>query len=191
MRVRISRVLFLGAILSATAVAQSTTPAPEPHSVDVSLMYNGLRSNGTSTGPFWMRGGSFQAYGQVWRTLGIAGDFTGEHVGHLNSAGTGLNLVTVTAGPRITVHRRIAAVYGQMLFGAAHGFDGMFPAIGGTEAKASSLALQGGGGMDVEVRRRVAVRAFEVNWLRTQLPNSTTGVQNNLIIAAGVVIRIR
>jgi hypothetical protein len=32
---------------------------------------------------------------------------------------------------------------------------------------------------------------FEADWLRTQLPNSDTDVQNNIRLAAGVVIRLR
>lgn len=191
MRVRIKHALLLGWLICATAAAQSSAVAGDPHPVNIALMYSGLRGNGTGTGSFWMNGGAFQVDGQVWRALGIAGDLTGEHAGNINSTGPGLNLITVSAGPRVTVRRHAAAIYGQTLFGAARGFDGLFPSVGGTETKAGSLALQAGGGMTLDFRGRIGVRVFEVDWLRTQLPNSTTGIQNNLRIAAGVVFRIR
>jgi hypothetical protein len=46
-----------------------------------------------------------------------------------------------------------------------------------------------GGGMNVPLTRRIAVRAFEADWLRTQLPNSTTNAQNNLRLGTGLVLR--
>jgi hypothetical protein len=35
--------------------------------------------------------------------------------------------------------------------------------------------------------RHLSVRLIEVNWLRTQLPNSTTNIQNDLELGAGIV----
>jgi hypothetical protein len=37
--------------------------------------------------------------------------------------------------------------------------------------------------------RRFAMRVFEADWQRTQLPNSTTGAQNNLHLGAGLILR--
>ena len=45
------------------------------------------------------------------------------------------------------------------------------------------------GGMNVPLSGHLAVRAFEADWLRTQLPNATTNVQNNLRLGAGLVFR--
>jgi hypothetical protein len=38
---------------------------------------------------------------------------------------------------------------------------------------------------------RLSVRAFEANWLRTELPNATTNVQNNLRLGAGILYRFK
>jgi hypothetical protein len=46
-----------------------------------------------------------------------------------------------------------------------------------------------GGGMNIALSPRIALRAVQANWLRTQLPNATTNVQNNLDLGAGVVVR--
>jgi len=35
------------------------------------------------------------------------------------------------------------------------------------------------------------MRLFEADWLRTELPNTGSNVQNNLQIGAGIVIRIQ
>jgi hypothetical protein len=39
--------------------------------------------------------------------------------------------------------------------------------------------------------RHVSLRVIQANWLRTQMPNATTNVQNNLLLRAGVVFHAR
>jgi hypothetical protein len=39
--------------------------------------------------------------------------------------------------------------------------------------------------------RHVSLRVIQANWLRTQMPNATTNVQNNLLLGAGVVFHSR
>jgi hypothetical protein len=43
--------------------------------------------------------------------------------------------------------------------------------------------------MNLQLSRHLALRAFQVAWLRTQLPNATTGVENNLRVGAGFDFR--
>lgn len=45
--------------------------------------------------------------------------------------------------------------------------------------------------MNIPLEHRLSLRAMEANWVRTQLPNSTTDAQNNLRIGAGVVYRFK
>jgi hypothetical protein len=51
------------------------------------------------------------------------------------------------------------------------------------------LAAKVGGGLDLKLSHHVSVRLVEANWLRTQLPNSTTNVQNDVELGAGIVFR--
>jgi len=60
-------------------------------------------------------------------------------------------------------------------------------AAGGANDSADSLALYAGGGVNVHLKNRLALRAIEANWLRTQMPNATTNVQNNLRLGAGLI----
>lgn len=162
-----------------------------PSSLEVAITYNALRANIIPGDNFWMQGGSVQIHGQFWRGLGVVADIAGMHSANANGAGQGLDLVTATFGPRYTwpaVHRR-CAVFGQVLVGEANGFHSVFPTSTGVDSSADSLALQVGGGVNVPLSHHVAVRAIEADWLRTQLPNSTTGVQNNLRLGAGLVFK--
>ena len=59
----------------------------------------------------------------------------------------------------------------------------------GTTSSSNALAVDVGGGLDVQLNRRFAVRAFRASYLRTQFPNTTTNVQNSFSLSAGVVVR--
>jgi hypothetical protein len=123
--------------------------------------------------------------------LGVVADVGALHTGDTNGTGAGLDLVTATFGPRYTqswAHHR-HALFCEALAGEVHGFDSVFPTATGVASGADSLALQVGGGMNLQFSRHLAMRAFEASWLRTQLPNATTGVENNLRIGTGLVFK--
>lgn len=59
----------------------------------------------------------------------------------------------------------------------------------GLNSTGDSFALQVGGGINLPLWNHFAVRALDAEWLRTQLPNGTTDVQNNLRLGTGLVYR--
>lgn len=158
-------------------------------SLEIALVYNPLRSNVVGNSGFWMQGGSLQVHGQFWRGLGVVADVSGLHTANTSgSPGVGLDLVTAAFGPRYTwsLGGRYA-VFGQVLAGEANGLHSVFPGASGANDSADSLALYVGGGVNLHLKRRFALRAIEANWLRTQMPNATTNVQNNLRLGAGLI----
>ncbi len=134
-----------------------------------------------------MQGGSIQVEGQFWRGLGMEADISGFHAQNANNTGVGLDMVTATFGPRYRwspAHHRYS-FFGHALLGEANGFNSIFPGTAAASASANSLALQLGGGLDLPVKHRLLLRVFQADWLRTQLPNADTDVQNNIRLAAG------
>ncbi|MGA3132433.1 MAG: hypothetical protein ABSD59_16630 [Terracidiphilus sp.] len=69
--------------------------------------------------------------------------------------------------------------------------NSVFPGANGASDSADSLALYVGGGVNLHMKHYLALRAVEEDWLRTQLPNATTDVQNNLRLGAGLVYRFK
>jgi hypothetical protein len=69
--------------------------------------------------------------------------------------------------------------------------NSVFPDPTGANTVANSLAVKAGGGMNLNLKPHLALRLFEADYLRTQLPNSTNNVQNYLTIGAGAVLKIR
>ena len=161
--------------------------------LEVAILYDSLLTNVVRANRFWMQGGSVQVDGQFWHGLGVEADVSGFHAENANNAGVGLDMVTTTFGPRYCwspAHHRYS-VFGHALAGEANGFDSIFPAARAASSSANSLALQIGGGMDLAVKHRLLLRVFEADWLRTQLPNADTNVQNNIRLAAGVVVQFK
>src|ERR1700733_3713522 len=161
--------------------------------LEVAVLYNSLLSNVVRANRFWMQGGSIQVDGQFWHGLGVEADVSGFHAENANNAGGGLDMVTTTFGPRYSwtpAHHRYS-FFGHALAGEANGFDSIFPAASAASSSANSLALQIGGGMNLAVKHRLLLRVFEADWLRTQLTNADTNVQNNIRLAAGVVVRFQ
>jgi outer membrane immunogenic protein len=176
--------------LAAWGQAQDST-RPTEISIDVAVVYNSLMTNVVVGDSFWMQGGSVQVHGQFWRGWGVVADVSGLHTANANGPGVGLDLVTVAFGPRYTWFKpnRRYALFGQVLAGETNGLNSVFPNSAGAKDSANSLALYIGGGVNVPLQNHLALRAFEADWLRTQLPDATTNVQNNLRLGAGLIFR--
>jgi hypothetical protein len=185
--------LLVGACLTFGCVtwSQSLNPEEQPAALEATLTYNPVLANVTIGDEFGMQGGSAQVQARLWRRFCAVADVAGLHTGNVNNSGAGLDLITATFGPRYILTRRRMVFFGQALVGEAHGLNGIFPTSTGANSTANSLALQIGGGINFPFTRHFAVRVLDADWLRTQLPNATTNVQNNLRIGAGVVYRIK
>ena len=191
------KVLLVGAWLWAGALAwghQTQSQASQTTgTLDVAVVHNATMANVVVSNTFWMQGGSIQLHGQFWRVLGIVADVAGLHASNASGSGVGLDLVTATFGPRYTwspQHRRYA-FFGQVLLGEANGLNSVFPTPTGAIDSDHGLALYVGGGANVHLTRHLSVRALEANWLRTQLPNATENVQNNLRLGTGLIFRFK
>jgi hypothetical protein len=175
------------ALCSAPLLAQDTS------FLEVAVTYNATRSGTVPSANFWMQGGSVDIEGRFYRGLGVVEEVAGTHTANIQSTGVGLDLVTSAFGPRYTwapAHRRYE-IFAHVLVGDAFGFNSVFPTPGGAIDSSNSLALKMGGGMNIALSPRFALRAFQANWLRTHLPNATTNLQNNLELGAGVAFRFR
>jgi hypothetical protein len=185
--------LLVGACLMVGCVAwsQSLNAEEQPATFEATLTYNPVLANVTIGNEFGMQGGSAQVQARLWRRVCAVADVAGLHTGNVNGSGIGLNLITSTFGPRYILTRHHMVFFGQILVGEAHGLNGVFPTSTGANSTANSLALQIGGGINFPFTRHFAVRALDADWLRTELPNATTNVQNNLRLGAGLIYRIK
>jgi opacity protein-like surface antigen len=137
-----------------------------------------------------LEGGSAELGLNLWHGVGPVANLTGGHTGSIGSSGVPLTLVTTTFGPRYRwqAGKRVS-IYGEGLFGLASGSDSVFPVPLGAESSATSFAWQVSGGVDYRLSSRFAVRALDIGYLHTALPNATGNVQHILRVSAGLVVR--
>jgi hypothetical protein len=191
----------VGLVAAACVPMMAQAQAAPSNRVDLAVTYAAAHSvHAGSSSTFWLQGGAVELHAQIFRGLGVTASGTGLHVASNNPLVAPLDLVTITFGPRYTLFpdRRVS-VFGEALVGEADGFHSLFaygsgpvasPA-NGTTTSANSLAVQAGGGIDLRLTLRFAIRVIQADYLRTQLPNGGTNLQNNLRLAAGIDIRIQ
>jgi len=188
----IAVLMYCGLMVSSAQVQPQYVPSVDR--LELAVTYSGAYA-GLSSGDhqFWLNGGSAELAGQFYRGLSLVANVTGLHTEN-TGAGVPLNLVTATFGPRYTVtlahhsaRTHTVSFFGEGLAGEANGFDGLFPGPSSATSSSHSLAIQVGGGADVGLSRHLSVRIVQASWLRTQLPNATTNVQNDLLLGAGIV----
>lgn len=191
--------LLMGAIFTAASHPAHAQGTSSTGNVSMALTYAASHSNHIDGTEFWLQGGSLSTNAQFYRGLGIAASATGFHSGG-DTVHAPLDLFTIAFGPSYTVEAgRHLSVFGEALLGEAHGFHSVFSTgsgplpslVYGTTDSANALALQTGGALDLRLRGHLAIRIVQVSYLRTQLPNGGSNLQQNLGIAAGFVLRLK
>jgi hypothetical protein len=145
------------------------------------------------------------------RNLGITADFSGtsRQVAGASflgfSAGTQQHIYNFLFGPTATAYFGKSSVFTHALFGSARSSLGAgvtIPIIGGLSAPLDSsngFAMAFGGGVDFGLTRHFAIRAAQIDFLRTNfstadalaagLSTGTSGSQNSFRYSGGVVWR--
>jgi peptidoglycan-associated lipoprotein len=168
--------------------------------------YSYLRnaSNGFSG---WEGQGTFN----FTRNLGVTADVSGASLTPFSfsvlgaSAGTSQRLNNYLFGPTVTANLGRSSVFAHALFGEAHSSLGAgvsLPIVGGISTEltsANSFAMAFGGGVDIGLTRHLAIRAVQIDYLRTQfnaIDALTTGLssslgnrQNSFRYSTGIVFR--
>ncbi len=141
------------------------------------------------------------------RYLGVTADVSGSSLTPFSFSALGAyqHLTTYLFGPTVTASLGRSAVFAHALFGEARSSLGAgvnIPIIGGISTdltSANAFAMAFGGGLDVGLTRHLAIRAVQVDYLRTQFSATdalTTGLstslgnrQNSFRYSAGIVFR--
>jgi hypothetical protein len=194
-----SGVLSMAMMLAAGAASAQAVAAGQSAPIDLAVTYDALHTNHITSQSFWMQGGSVELGARAYRGLSIAARVEGLHAGTNSTTAEPLSLVTAVFGPRYTLETRSHryAIFGEGLVGISNGFHSLFSEgsgpVGsvnaGTTSSSNALAVDAGGGIDVRLSHRFAVRALRASYLRTQFPNTTTNAQNSLSLGAGMVMR--
>jgi len=191
--------MILG-VLSVSAAGQTSrdgATAPRINKFDVAVNFTyKVAKIASTTNRFVMPGGSLDAaynFGGKARGLSLAVDVNGESKSNIEP-GVSLTQISVLGGARYTF--RIAAhnphavdLYGQFLGGGAFASNSLFPGLPSATSSANSSAIQLGGGANLRLTHRIALRLLEADFISTHLPNSTNQRQYDVRFSNGVVFR--
>ncbi len=183
--------LFLAAAGSFAGVsvhAQSGPHAELPPRPELAMEYNYVHSNAPAgdCGCINMNGGSASFAWPFKRShISLVGDAGATHSGSGSSDYSGdLTLSSYTAGIRyLPLRAPRVQPWGQVLVGGAYA-TGSIVKESGSWAFASLL----GGGLDLRATRRFSIRLAEADYLLTTFANGANDHQNNVRVAAGVVL---
>jgi hypothetical protein len=203
------KVLITVVLLTGALASTLTLTAQQPHATskkfritgtNVAVLFNFERAQVAQSGTpsFWLKGGAADASVTFWKGLGLAANLTGEHASNIAN-NVSLGKTAFMAGPRYTFNtskytdsmtkKHRTELFGEWLFGGAHAFDSTFPGTNGFQTSAGAFSMQAGGGMDISIAKGFGVRALEMDWVHTSLPNNAGNSQNDLRIAFGVSYR--
>jgi len=170
-------ILVVVLLASLTAGAQSMRNAgSETRNIELGVTY--LPTHLTST---WFQGAGAEFSVDVWRNVGVAGNFTGGYKSISNRFGQSGSSTyeSFTFGPRYTYRQNKTAVYGEALFGVLHGNLNTNLA-GFNNESGNDFAFQLGGGFDYSLSHKIALRVPQVHYMRA-------GGANVMQIGGGVV----
>jgi hypothetical protein len=185
--------------LSLSAAGQTpsggASAAADNFDVAVNFTYK-VAKIASTTNRFVLPGGSLDAaynFGGKVKGLGLILDLNGESKSNIEP-GVNLTQLSVMGGVRYTFHlvpknTHAVDLYGQFLGGGVFASNSLFPGVSGTTTSAKSSAIQLGGGANVRLTRRIALRLLEADFISTHLPNSTNSRQYDVRFSNGVVFR--
>jgi len=177
-------VLF-SAAAGTTLAQQATGNVPQ---VEVSGGYSYVRANpANSNGGFNLNGGSGSLTYNFTDHFSAVGEFGGYHFSGL-PAGLSSTMYTYLFGPRISLRKsgRVTP-FAQVLLGGGR----LNASSGGVDAGENGFAMAVGGGVDLNVNSRFAIRLVQADYLLTRFANvnGSSVTQNNARISAGLVFR--
>jgi outer membrane protein OmpA-like peptidoglycan-associated protein/opacity protein-like surface antigen len=202
------------------ATPNAPTPAPVPPSmwrggnsntpkVELFAGYSFWRAMPTNVNNriAWLHGGNASVAFNLNNWLGLVADFGGYAAdrfgpgapptgGVLDADG---RVFTYMAGPRLSYRKsEWVTPFAQVLFGGAHATEVKLSGCTGVGctplSSENAFAMTAGGGVDLKLRRHIAIRLFQAEYLMTRFADASpfTGErvrQNNLRLSAGLVFR--
>lgn len=186
---KIRNIAFSLAFLSTSALFAAAQAPADAYKGDAAVTYEWVRSNTQpgDCGCFHLNGGGLSGSIKVHESWSAVADFSAVYAGGVPTTNASLTLVSYLGGVRY----RLPEVYrfhnlqpfAQGLFGGAHAGGGGAGEGDGTNA----FMMRLGGGLDLPLNQRFAVRVLQVDYQMATFANGSNNRQNNLLLAAGLV----
>ena len=172
--------------------AMGTTPAlraqEQPSKVELSGGYDYVRfrvsANVIGQPPFQTfngNGGSGELVYNINHWLGVLGDLGGYWATNATKQGAAIPYLF---GPRVNFWQGKVTPFAQVLLGGVVTSSGI-QQIGWQ----SHFAMTAGGGMDLRLSKHFSIRAVQIEYFLTRIPDGLNNRQNNFRVGTGIVLR--
>lgn len=156
------------------------------HKGDVALTYDWVHTNAQpgDCGCFGLNGGGISASAEFRPRWAVVADIAAE-------AGNSLTLSSYQAGLRYRIEEpwmkgpHALQPFAQGLLGVAHSSGEVAGAANGD----TSFAFRIGGGVDLPIHGRLAIRVIQADYFLTLAKNGVNDRQNNFLLGAGILYR--
>jgi opacity protein-like surface antigen len=187
MRTKVSLMLAIALVfLGGTALAQDQVPKAE--------LFGGfsyVRTAGNSN----INGWNAQAAFNVNKWLGVATDFSSYYQTRSEDfSRRSANLTNFMIGPQIYDRAGKITGFAHALFGGARAGQGLLLRKGTPGNTSTNYAMAFGGGIDANMNEIIAVRLFQVDYLRIRARNPVTQAAegwDNFRLSIGIVFKIK
>jgi outer membrane immunogenic protein len=184
-------VLSLALLVTSAMVAGAQSPASgNDYKGDAAVTYEWVRTNTQpgNCGCFYLNGGGVSGSWNIHNQWSAVGDFSAVHASDVPTTNASLTLVSYLGGARYRLPQidklHSLQPFAQGLFGGAHAGGG-----GAGEGDGSNaFMMRIGGGMDLPISQRFAVRLIQADYQMSTFANGSNDRQNNLLLAAGLVV---
>jgi peptidoglycan-associated lipoprotein len=187
-------ILAVGCLLALFAPSQAGAQmfVRSPH-FEFGGDYNWIHSNAPpgGCGCFSANGGDGWASWRVWPGLSLVGEGGMQRASNVEGTSAGIKMISFLGGPRFTLtSRHRLEPFAKVLVGGAHASGELTPLTSGVSGSATVFAMTAGGGADFALTPTFAIRLIDADYFYTRFDNGTNDHQNNVQLAAGIVIRI-
>jgi opacity protein-like surface antigen len=143
-------------------------------------------------GGYSWSGGNFHGWdasvtGNINKRLGIVADFSGHYGSELGLVRVDQHAHSFLFGPRLSFRGKRLTPFVYGLFGATRFAESAVISGQHLSAVSTGFSLAIGGGLDVKVNDRIAIRAFQLDYFR---PIINDEPNNRGRLAFGVVLRL-
>lgn len=182
---------FLLSSVLLLAGASAALAQQETYSGDAAAAYHRMHANAGpgQCGCFGMNGGGLSGSWNFRSSWYAVVDISAENRSSAPPANNSLTLVSYLAGARYKLPQPWLAgnhkpqPFAQVVLGAAHAGGGETGVADGSYKFATRM----GGGIDVPLSARFAVRIIQIDYYLTTFANANNDHQNNLLVGAGIV----
>jgi len=184
--------MMLLVLLTAASTGHAQAPGRVSRpALEAAFTWGATRANIVPGQTFWMQGGTLQLHARIGHGLGVAWGGSMFRTDQMSSSGVGLDLYTLSIGPRYTWSPRNSrlGLQAQCLVGEAWGRNSYFPTLTGVHTSDQGLEVEAGGGANLRLTPHTSIQLLHADWVRTALGNASTGRQYSLRLGSGFAVR--